>query len=268
MSDNKGQPISNIFDQELEEAMKLRESGHYLDAAARLAQLRMKTSGKLALGQLSILEASCWRLAGDFQKARTTLSNAARFYAGDRSVRLRIEHETARLERSEGDRLAALNRTKRILDEYKSLLETTDYLEVQEELKTEAGLLLSEMGRCEGAIPLLLASRRADSDVLYSLGDCYFRTNCYREAIDYLRKALDLNLAPQLVPAAKYLLAFSYYKLGAFAQVISVLEPVDIHSNSASNIPSKGVYEMLADSFLKLGMETEARQYQRLVDSG
>ena len=255
---------------ELAESTRLREAGQTQQAAALLARVRKESNDPVETAFLALMEANCLILAGDLRRARPLLDEAERLAGKDREVRFGIEHETARLEGAEAKPALALRRTLRILQEFKDVLSGPDYKTRLDELNAERAMLLAEMGQYEAAMPHLLASHATDpdrADVTYYLGEACFRIGRLEDAISHLTQALkQSDLPPVLRSRAQYFIAYSNYKIGAYAQAISWLQKLETDGLDAE-VPKESVYEMFADSFAKLGMHAEADRYKHLAQS-
>ena len=245
-------------------AIQLRDAGHFDQAAAIIRTLREGSTHPRDMAYLAVMEASCHREMGDFECAVALLSKARAVAQKDDSVSIGIEHEAARVERAQGRKAQALKRTTRVLERFRKLLATPQYSAVADQLAAEKAMLMAENGLHKEALPLLTDCHivePARSDVLYYLGDASFRTNRFEEAVRYLNEALQRSdLDDRLRPSAQYLLAYSYYSLGIYAQAINTLQKLE--TDGVGEIVSpRSVYEMLADCYHRLGMESESANY-------
>jgi tetratricopeptide (TPR) repeat protein len=253
--------------QDLEQAMQLREGRRFKEAISILDKLRMKVLDPVDLGRLSILEANCYLLIGDFTTAASLLNSASLIGNIDDSVRLGIAHETARLQRVQGKKKEALRHIGQIIHDFRDSLQTEQYEGMRKELSTEYALLLAETGQYDKALPLLVEALRTnphDSDVMYCLGVAYFNTGQLERAREYFGRLIDRSdLDSALLGRVFYMLAYSHYKLGAYAQAITVLERFE--SEVSRGEIHRPTYEMLADCFQKLGDESKAAHYREIA---
>jgi tetratricopeptide (TPR) repeat protein len=268
--------VLNLLNQkrlnEMNRAIQLRDAGEPQQAAAIIRALREESTNPNDIARLAIMEAGCLREKGDYQMAAELLSKARSVDIEDASVALGIQHETAGLERTDGLKKQALEHTSRILHAFGELLENPDYRPIATELRAERAMLTAESGFYEKSLPLLIQCHDAEpqrSDLLYYLGDASFRTSRFEEALKYLSQALQASdLDHRLKSPAQYLLAYSYYRLGKYAQAINVLQKLVSEGEGLDELLTlRSVYSMLADSFQKLGMDQESNRYKQCEKS-
>lgn len=245
----------------LQMVTRLREAKQYHLATLLLEQLRDNSTLPDEAATFALMEVNCLTLSGDLVRARNIVNRLASVKSTDEIISFFLEHETARLERAEGKRKAALKRTNRILERFKSLLSHAEYRERAHELKAERAMLLAGVGDLEVALAELEESRSVSPerpDIQYYLGKTCFLLGRYSSAIEWLLGALsDPELDSCLNIHAQYILAYSYYRIGSYARAINTLEVLQGLSPERV-VPLGSIHEMLCDSYRKMGVEPKS----------
>jgi len=129
-------------------------------------------------------------------------------------------------------------------------------------------MLLATMGRFREARPLLEESfnfeHLVSGDLYHQLGLCYFDARELERAKEAFLEALKRGLDDTWATTAHHELGKIYMRKGAFARAIEEFKLAEAHAD-ASNTPKKYIYDGLAKSFRKLGMNDEAAHYADLA---
>lgn len=265
---------------QFQEAMALRDQGKYKEAAdiflslAKAAEDLFEKAGML-LNLTHTLKAS-GRLdlaKSQLNAARELLSlppDAVLGNADDENRRRLLiwaELEDARISAVENGLQDAIERLNSILANHQSEMGKPSFAEIYQAVQRDRAFLLTDLGSCEEALPILEEVDSGDPHdrwTLFYLGYCYLHARRYLEVQQKLEEAIRLGLTPDFEGRARCALGAACYELRDFVRAKLELEK-GIETASPRYIKEAGIWQLLEYACIGLGLRTEAERYGRLA---
>jgi tetratricopeptide (TPR) repeat protein len=176
-------------------------------------------------------------------------------------------YEYARIKRAIGEKQSALVQTQDALqaialidDQY-----PTKHI-VTLNLLTLLGVLLSECGQCDFAIPILEKITIDDpswAEARLHLGDCYYKKKHYREAIREYETVIsrEREIHPIFFWGALRNAGYAFYDLEEYAKAVEYLTKV-VDKYDAYPDTKRELFDILASAYLHVGTPSDAQKYR------
>jgi tetratricopeptide (TPR) repeat protein len=253
---------------ELNEAFAHRAAGEYSAALQAFERLERKSGHPSDIAALRFFQAVCLTDLGRPEDARIRLSKVDRSQLPF-AEKVGYEFERARIERALDHPEESLAIVSEALKMTGPAKEDNDTRTRRRGLRALQGILLTELERCDEAIPILQTVRMEDpgwAEAQISLGDCRYREERYREAIEcYHRVASTAKKVHQIFrEAALRNIGFAHHTLGEYAQAVEYLEQIQSAYDEIPGMKAE-ILSMLASAHSELGNEREAKEYQVLL---
>lgn len=249
----------------IEAAFDRRSAGDFFGALNEFELLERLSDHPQDIATLRFFQATCLTDMGQPDEA---LGQILRVDKGKLppAIMVDYEYERARIERAQGHLVEALDHAKMALKLVSAMETPHEVSAVSSNLLTLYGILLSETGRLDEAIPILTAVPRADdgwAEARVHLGDCKYKKRLYKEAIDcYLSLTSDVKQIHQFYrEAALRNIGYAHYDLGEYQSAIEYLNKVE-HAYDDNPSMKAELFDILSASYLRLGKLAEAERYR------
>jgi tetratricopeptide (TPR) repeat protein len=263
-----------------DKAVCLRQERKYREAAELFLDLSNRTDNVIEKAGMLLNVVQMFKEAGNLEQARRQLHAArevlclpphARLLQADeenlRRLTIGVELESARISAGEGKLPEALAQLKDILAKHQSELNQPTFAEIYQAVERDRAFLLTDLGACPEALPLLEevdATDPHDQWTLFYLGYCYLSTRKYAEAQRKLEEAIQLGLTPEFEGRAHCALGAACYELKDYARAKSELES-GVKTASPRYIKEAHIWQLLEYTCISLGLKAEAEVYRSLA---
>jgi len=255
-----------------EQALRLADSGA-VDQAVELARREVEACDRPdEKGGALLFETSLLLRLGRLDDVRRGLLEADRLLPRGSDGRMVLEYQRSELDYIDGRRKEALRRLERIERRYPSLLAQPDFERICKSVQIRQGMILFGLGRVNEAIAFLERSLRFESeekgaDFHNALATCYFHFGRLKEAEAEFLVALKLGLTPYWEVKTREYLGAVYFKRQAYALAKNEFEWCLAHWKD-SDVPRKGLLQMLTTTCRGLNASEEAADYERQLRDG
>jgi tetratricopeptide (TPR) repeat protein len=172
---------------------------------------------------------------------------------------------------AEGKEAEALRILEELILRYPKQLSTPGFRSIFDEIESQHGFLLADLGRWEEAKPFLEKASPPEAwraVLSYYLGHCYYVEGDYEHAKEKLSEAFERGLSGHWGAKAHYVLGIIYYRLSDMA---SAKREFELCAQTADKkyLQSTKIWEWLEATSRVLGLRAEADDYrQRRLGSG
>ena len=262
-------------------AIRLRDEGQHNEAAEIFLSLARQIDNAFERAGMLLNVANSLKSAGHLADARKQLNLAREllisgqdcvFAKPDGEMRHRLligaDVEEARISAAAGDVSGAIASLDAILTRQSSALSSDGYADVYQAIQRDRAFLLTDSGRCEEALPILVEANSADPHdrwTLFYLGYCYHITDQYLEANSKLEEAISLNLPSVFESQAHCLVGVAYFKLGNYTKAKIELEE-GAKTAPPAYLKEAKVWRWLECTCASLGLRAEAERYRMLAN--
>jgi tetratricopeptide (TPR) repeat protein len=175
------------------------------------------------------------------------------------------ESEYAYIKRAKG-------MTNEALDHVNKVIEIANSVEDQRRVETAIvgtralkGVLLSEAGKCDEAIPILQEVPSQNSwwcEAMIHLGDCKIRKRLHKEAIEIYSSIISSSgeIDPIHRKTAIRNIGCAYYYMGEYTTALEYLTRVEHSYDGNPNLRAE-LFEIIASTYSRLGMPQKAAMY-------
>jgi tetratricopeptide (TPR) repeat protein len=252
-----------------EHFQNLLSAGRTEDALEEIRSMLNSTSEPEEKAGLLLNEVVVLGKLGRLQEAKNSLVAARRVLPEKSKYRLRVDFHEACLCMDEHEYRDALTKFDHLLRNNASTLTDPEELDLYQAVQIKRGILLAECERPKEARVILEKALSFDIEpaekaaIYYHLGVCHFDLGEMQPAKERLVRALELGLDDDRAGQAHYHLGIACYREGAYAK--AKVEFESVLRMDASDVPKRYVFEWLARTSSALGLEDEARRYERLA---
>jgi tetratricopeptide (TPR) repeat protein len=256
---------TEAFDECIEAGIRLRNAGRYGEAASFFREHESRFEEMEQVACLIMFEAESLTFEGNFSAARAALERVRNLQPTNPSIAADVLHETARIERAEGNLDGALAKTEQLIATH------PDKDDLGELLFTERALILAEMDKCEEALPLLRQAAKAGHNsayVRFHLGRCSFAAQDYQSAVANLSIAIqDSRLNTKYRAYALLDRGLSYWHLEEYPLAIADFEQCEELGPEVDRASRRTMYLVFATCLKELGRPGEAQERARQAEA-
>ena len=182
-----------------------------------------------------------------------------------------FEFEYARIMRELGERIEALERTRKALKAISIANDKSSTEVIAGNLRALCGVLLADLGRCDEAIPMLEQVSVEDeswADAKIQLGDCKYKKKQYRDAIRDYQDVVSSKTrnGSILLPSALRNIGYAFYDLEEYASAVEYLTKVEDQYDAYPDMKEQ-LFSILASAYIHLGKIDEAKKYRHPSNS-
>lgn len=246
-------------------AFAKRKAGDYSAALAEFQDLEALSDHPTDIATLRFFQTTILTDMGRIDDALDRISKVDKTVLG-RIDQIDYEFESARLLRAEGRIAEALERTEKALKATTEIDKEYDVRGLATNLRTLKGVLLSESGRCDDAIPILENVPVEDegwAQAKIRLGDCNLKRERYLEAINsYASVASSTKrVDPIHRKTALRNIGCAYFYSRDYAKAVEYLTKVEGGYDARPDLKGE-LFDMLASAYSHLGKNQDAQKYR------
>ena len=251
---------------QLEAAFELRKADNFADALEKFESLERQSRHPRDVNSLRVFQVMCLTDLGRIADAHRMLNSVDASYLGDVD-RIDYEFEFARIAWKEGNLHEALEHTAAASKLINAVEDQSRVQAASEDLLSLQGVLLSELKRCDEAIPILEQVSEESSwwvTANIHLGECRIWKRSHREAIMCYLNILSSSreIDPVDRKTAIRNIGCAYFYAGEYSQAVEYLRKVEDGYDERPDLKAE-LFEILASAYVHLGMAREAAKYSR-----
>jgi tetratricopeptide (TPR) repeat protein len=249
---------------QLEAAFELRKADNFADALEEFASLERQSWHPQEINPLRVFQVMCLTDLGRIADAHRMLNSVDASYLGDVD-RIDYEFEFARIAWKEGNLHEALEHTAAASKLINVVEDQSRVQAASEDLLSLQGVLLSELKRCDEAIPILEQVPEESSwwvTAKIHLGECRIWKRSHREAImcylNILSSSREIDPIDRMTAIRN--IGCAYFYAGEYSQAVEYLTQVEDGYEEHPDLKAE-LFGMLASAYLHLGMRRESAKY-------